>query len=724
MKLYVDLATLQLIEAPGFRNAVTSMRFKRGDAAELDVAFLTGGTTPAFLGDAEDVEIHFGVKVSGSYGGSYLAHSAVWTMPDPESLSPSYVCCPSFNTVELDEAMLVGETGELSSITLMGEISWTVGDGEPTSTRTFEIVVDNDVVRGSEINPTRATEGLPVTFLPASRVSPNATLSASAGSVEDDSLYTLSIGADCDSVILTVNAGGYTSTDPTVSVTTNDEDGNLAKTVTINAFSHRKFAITGTFANESNVAVNTALIGELSYAGYDNSGQCHLWTDNGTIVDYINYIACYGTPGESSTRNTWEIHGTDPDAGEWAFSSDMVAWPEEIDWTGYGMTNETGAPVPVASGTTAAELAAFVTAAESLDGLLTVELDGDGGGAAPSLSTTVLRNAAVASCPGQPLILGTVGGPLDQYYCTTFPTVWTKTLCRNTEAIADAGTTGAALLKSATPYAAFTALGGTTVTTEYTGNATISKPDGAKAFSFVLVGGGGGGAAGRKGAAGTVRCGGGGGAAGNVIVSPVIPIRAGDFSWPLPLVIETGGLGGTAPSSSNTDGGSGGTGGSTSFAGFVALGGGPGQGGTSSTGLGGTATGATMLVNGQIITGCAGGAASTSGGVGANGGSTTMLLPTGGAAGGGITSGNVSSSTAYGGTMGVTSVYVVAAGGNVCPVTRFGTARNGCPGGSQETILNSPLGAGGAGGSAQVNGTASQNGGQGGNGLAKITFYF
>ena len=43
MKLYVDLESLQLIEGPGFRNPITSLRFKRGDAALLEVEFLNGG---------------------------------------------------------------------------------------------------------------------------------------------------------------------------------------------------------------------------------------------------------------------------------------------------------------------------------------------------------------------------------------------------------------------------------------------------------------------------------------------------------------------------------------------------------------------------------------------------------------------------------------------------------------------------------------------------------
>ena len=72
-------------------------------------------------------------------------------MPAEEAESPLYQCSPSFNTVELDSALGVGSsTGtELSEITLMGEITWREGPGEPTSTRTFLVVVENDVNRGS-----------------------------------------------------------------------------------------------------------------------------------------------------------------------------------------------------------------------------------------------------------------------------------------------------------------------------------------------------------------------------------------------------------------------------------------------------------------------------------------------------------------------------------------------------------------------------------------------
>ena len=163
VKLHVDLETLQLIEGPGFRNPITSLRFKRGDAAQLEVTFLEGGTTAAHIGDPLALEIQIGIKPRSRYDIGYLVHESVWTMPDTGAESPVYLCSPSFNTVELDSALGVGSaTGtELSEITLMGEITWREGAGQPTSTRTFLVVVENDVNRGTEGVPQSAEPAYP-----------------------------------------------------------------------------------------------------------------------------------------------------------------------------------------------------------------------------------------------------------------------------------------------------------------------------------------------------------------------------------------------------------------------------------------------------------------------------------------------------------------------------------------------------------------------------------
>jgi hypothetical protein len=163
VKLHVDLETLQLIEGPGFRNPVGTLRFKRGDGAGLEVVFLTNGTTPSHIGDPAGLELKFGAKPRGRYDVGYIVSAADWTLPDPADESPTYRCNPSFNTVELNAAMQVGSpTGsELSELVLMGEITWRQGSGEPTSTRTFMVVVENDVNRGTEGIPTDADPAYP-----------------------------------------------------------------------------------------------------------------------------------------------------------------------------------------------------------------------------------------------------------------------------------------------------------------------------------------------------------------------------------------------------------------------------------------------------------------------------------------------------------------------------------------------------------------------------------
>ena len=163
MKLHVDLGTGNLIEGPGFRSPVTSLKFKRGDAATLEVVFLADGTTAAHLGDPANVELHFGVKPRGRYDGDYLVHTSTWTLPAAGAVNPVYRCSPSFNTEELNDALGVGSaTGtEFPELVLMGEITWRVGAADPTSTRTFVVVVENDVNRGTEGVPTSAEPPYP-----------------------------------------------------------------------------------------------------------------------------------------------------------------------------------------------------------------------------------------------------------------------------------------------------------------------------------------------------------------------------------------------------------------------------------------------------------------------------------------------------------------------------------------------------------------------------------
>jgi hypothetical protein len=163
VKLHVDLETLQLIQGPGQRSAVSSLRFKRGDTARLRVVFLENGITPVTIGDPGILEIQIGIKPRNQFDRSYLAHSANWSMPSEGDDTPSYGCDLGFNTLQLNSALNIGSATaeELPEVTLMAEITWREGAGEPTSSRTFLVVVENDVNRGDEGVPADANPPYP-----------------------------------------------------------------------------------------------------------------------------------------------------------------------------------------------------------------------------------------------------------------------------------------------------------------------------------------------------------------------------------------------------------------------------------------------------------------------------------------------------------------------------------------------------------------------------------
>jgi hypothetical protein len=187
VNLYVDLETLQLIQGPGQRSAIASLSFKRGDSARLRVVFLESGLTPVTIGDPEELEIKIGIKSRNQYDRSYLAHGSDWSMPSEGDDTPTYESLLSLNTLQLNSALNVGSESseELSEIALMGEITWREAMGEPTSTRTFLVVVENDVNRG--------TEGIPISADPAYPAPEDVALSGSV--VRHDVAQALTLAA-------------------------------------------------------------------------------------------------------------------------------------------------------------------------------------------------------------------------------------------------------------------------------------------------------------------------------------------------------------------------------------------------------------------------------------------------------------------------------------------------------------------------------------------------
>lgn len=164
MKLYVDLDTNQFIEAPGFRNPVNSISFKRGDSTKIEVSFLTGGVTVTELGDDSETGV-FGLKVVGDYDGDFVASAGTWTKTGTGTTA-LYTFDLNLATTELNALLGVGPGADVASVTLMAELQWTVGS-VVTSSPTLAAVVSNDVVRGSESGPAEISAGVPVNAVTA-----------------------------------------------------------------------------------------------------------------------------------------------------------------------------------------------------------------------------------------------------------------------------------------------------------------------------------------------------------------------------------------------------------------------------------------------------------------------------------------------------------------------------------------------------------------------------
>ncbi len=272
----------------------------------------------------------------------------------------------------------------------------------------------------------------------------------------------------------------------------------------------------------------------------------------------------------------------------------------------------------------------------------------------------------------------------------------------------------------------------------------------ARSMRCELLSGGSGGGSGRRGAAGTTRGGGGGGSGGNGLDFEVPASTFGGGGATITATIGAGGLGGAAPGSDNTDGNFGTHGGDTSISGGGTLMLAPGALYPSGNGRGrpGTTSGGAQSTRGGYGNrpGTQGGAGSVSSAAGSIGLSTDFEIPGGGggAGGGGIDASNnhyagggvsspstaafVTNSTwtatvgAAGGGDGVTATY----GG---PFVLWGTfsssggGGNNAGGGGQGGDGYFP-GCGGSGAGASTNGTTGKRGGNGADGILRLTIRY
>jgi hypothetical protein len=143
MNIFIDTANNTLINDPLFKSGVDNLSFKRGDDTKLFLNFVSGNTA---LSATAGPRIIFGAKQSGDYDAS----SFVVATSGYSIVNNSYLLTPSFNTSTLNALL----SGDISSINLMGEISVSYDSGASwTSTNTFGITVNNDVIRNNNAAP-------------------------------------------------------------------------------------------------------------------------------------------------------------------------------------------------------------------------------------------------------------------------------------------------------------------------------------------------------------------------------------------------------------------------------------------------------------------------------------------------------------------------------------------------------------------------------------------
>lgn len=161
MKIFVNVDSRQLQTAVGDSRQVSSLSFKRGDGASVEIVFVRDGSQVELTSGSI---VTFGAKLAGKYDSNALVLENGFALTGSGSTA-SYIGSPSFNTEDLNDALAVdgNDANDIPYLDLMGEITWTDGPtGEPTSTDTFTVRVNNDVLRGDEVGPVDIAGGTPV----------------------------------------------------------------------------------------------------------------------------------------------------------------------------------------------------------------------------------------------------------------------------------------------------------------------------------------------------------------------------------------------------------------------------------------------------------------------------------------------------------------------------------------------------------------------------------
>lgn len=154
--IYINLATLKLQRSLSDDREVTSMEFKRGAAAPMEVKFVLDEVQTALpVGSV----VSFGAKPVGKYDFTPPVFTDDFTESGTGETT-KYSGSPSFNSASLNALFYVDEddSNDMPVVDMMGEFSWGPLGEDPDISSTFDVKVRNSVLQGGESEPDPETE--------------------------------------------------------------------------------------------------------------------------------------------------------------------------------------------------------------------------------------------------------------------------------------------------------------------------------------------------------------------------------------------------------------------------------------------------------------------------------------------------------------------------------------------------------------------------------------
>lgn len=151
MRVDVDLDLGVVVSGPGTKEPLSEMRFKRDTAATLELHFWKNNTRVDL--DAGAVGA-FGIKPLGKFDGDPLVFESAWEKFGTGA-DASYVFEPDLSSDLLADLFFSGDdnaNNDVATILAHGEIRWIV-DGKKNRTRTFNVVLENDILKDSDMDP-------------------------------------------------------------------------------------------------------------------------------------------------------------------------------------------------------------------------------------------------------------------------------------------------------------------------------------------------------------------------------------------------------------------------------------------------------------------------------------------------------------------------------------------------------------------------------------------